>query len=245
MQLALDTETTGLEVAAGHRLIELAIVEISDRRLTGFERRWRFNPERQMDPGAIEVHGISNEELLDQPRFAEVAEDIIKSLSGHELIIHNADFDVGFLNAELARLKGPKRRIGDHATILDSLKLARELHPGQRNTLDALCKRYEVDLRDRQVHGALIDARLLAQVYLAMTQGQASFELIVQQSQEQQRQRRALDLSRLRSVRVEAEEQQLHEAALDALEKASKRASIWREWQRSIAEASAQARATA
>ena len=173
-QIVLDTETTGLSPAEGHRIIEIGCVELVNRRLTGRDYHRFVNPERDIDEGAERVHGISRADLADKPRFAEIAGEFLEFIRGSELVIHNADFDVGFLEHELALMRHERPRIRDHADVLDTLGLAREMHPGQRNSLDALCKRYEVDASSRDVHGALIDADLLARVYLAMTGGQAA-----------------------------------------------------------------------
>ena len=175
-QIILDTETTGLEPEAGHRVIEIGCVELIDRRLSGRHFHQYLNPERDIEDGALEVHGISQEFLRDKPVFADVAEELLEFIAGAELVIHNAPFDVGFLDAELALL-GRSDRVGDHASVLDTLELARDLHPGQRNSLEALCKRYEVDDSSRSLHGALLDAELLADVYLAMTGGQSDLGL--------------------------------------------------------------------
>ena len=180
-QILLDTETTGLEPSAGHRVIEIGCVEMIDRRLSGKHFHQYINPERDIDDGALEVHGISREFLNDKPVFAEIAEDFLEFIDGAELIIHNAPFDVGFLDSELS-LIGRRDRIGDHSSILDSLELARDLHPGQRNSLDALCKRYEVDNSSRTLHGALLDAEILGDVYLLMTGGQTDLGLSFQSS---------------------------------------------------------------
>jgi DNA polymerase-3 subunit epsilon len=174
-QIVLDTETTGLEPGEGHRIIEIGCVELSGRR-RGATQRWFLNPERQIDEAAIAVHGITREQLAGKPRFAEVADELLRFIEGAELIIHNAPFDVGFLDAELARA-GRAERIAMLCGVLDTLLLARQLHPGQRNNLDALCKRYSVDSSQRSFHGALLDAEILADVYLAMTGGQAAFSL--------------------------------------------------------------------
>jgi len=175
-QIILDTETTGLEPAEGHRVIEIGCVELVDRRLSGQHFHQYLNPERDIEDGALEVHGISREFLLDKPVFADVVEEFLDFIRGAELIIHNAPFDIGFLDAELALL-GRDDRMGDHVSVLDTLELARDLHPGQRNNLDALCKRYEVDNSSRSLHGALLDAEILADVYLAMTGGQSDLGL--------------------------------------------------------------------
>jgi DNA polymerase-3 subunit epsilon len=175
-QIILDTETTGLEPSEGHRVIEIGCVELIDRRLSGQHFHQYLNPERDIEDGALEVHGISREFLLDKPVFADVVEELLEFVAGSELIIHNAPFDIGFLDAELAQL-GRSDRMSDHVQVLDTLELARDLHPGQRNSLDALCKRYEVDNSSRTLHGALLDAEILADVYLAMTGGQSDLGL--------------------------------------------------------------------
>lgn len=175
-QIVLDTETTGLEPEEGHRIIEIGCLEMIERRQTGRSFHVYVNPERDVEDGALAVHGITNEFLTDKPRFSDLADDFLDFIRDAELIIHNAPFDVGFLNAELARLE-QSTCVEDHATILDTLLLARELHPGQRVSLDALCKRYEVDNSGRDLHGALLDAELLAEVYLAMTGGQVDLAL--------------------------------------------------------------------
>lgn len=176
-QIVLDTETTGLSTSQGHRIIEIGCVEIVNRRLTGREFHRKVNPERDIDEGAQRVHGISREDLEGEPLFSNVAEELLEFIRGAELVIHNAEFDVGFLEHELRLMNHPQPAITDHATVLDTLALARQMHPGQRNSLDALCKRYSVDATQRDLHGALIDAELLARVYLTMTGGQAALSL--------------------------------------------------------------------
>ena len=176
-QIVLDTETTGLEVEKGHRIIELGCVELVNRRRTHRTLHHYLQPDRDIDPGAQEVHGISAEMLAGKPRFAEVAREFLDFIADAELVIHNADFDVGFLNTELKVLGADAPRIPGCCTVVDTLALARRLHPGQRNSLDALCKRYAVDNTGRAFHGALLDAQLLADVYLAMTGGQATLLL--------------------------------------------------------------------
>ena len=176
-QIVLDTETTGLEPELNHRVIEIGCVELVNRRKSGRSFHRYLNPEREIDDGALAVHGISRTDLDGQPRFADIAEELLGFLAGAELVIHNAAFDVAFLDAELARLPGEPRQVGALCQVLDTLALARELHPGQRNSLEALCKRYEVDDSARELHGALLDARILADVYLAMTGGQAMLAL--------------------------------------------------------------------
>jgi DNA polymerase-3 subunit epsilon len=175
-QVVLDTETTGLEVEKGHRIIEVGCVELVNRRRSKRSFHVYINPERDIDAGAEEVHGISSQMLADKPRFSEVLEEFLAFVDGAELIIHNADFDVGFVNHEL-KLAGREMRVQDSCSVLDTLTLARQMHPGQRNSLDALCKRYHVDNTGRELHGALLDAQLLSDVYLAMTGGQGKLSL--------------------------------------------------------------------
>ncbi len=175
-QIVLDTETTGLEPEQGHRIIEVGCVELLERRLTGNNFHVFLQPDREIDAAAIEVHGITNEFLADKPRFADVAADLLAYVEGAELVIHNAPFDVGFLDAELSRLQG-LGTVAEHCSVLDTLVLARRKHPGQRNSLDALCGRYDVDNSRRDKHGALLDAEILADVYLAMTGGQTLLSL--------------------------------------------------------------------
>lgn len=172
-QIVLDTETTGIGHEYGHRIIEIGCIELVDRKLTGQHFHVYLNPEREVDEGAFRVHGISTEFLQDKPLFKDILHDFWTFIEGAELIIHNAPFDVGFLNAELKKANWPKA-LHEHSSIFDTLVLAREKHPGQRNSLDALCKRYEIDNSNRQLHGALLDAEILAFVYLAMTGGQTN-----------------------------------------------------------------------
>ena len=174
-QIVLDTETTGLETAEGHRIIEIGCVVMEQRRVVD-TLHWYLNPERDIDEGAFNVHGISRAFLADKPRFAERVTELLDFLRGHELLIHNADFDVGFLDHELS-LAGLPERIGDISTVTDTWAMAKRKHPGQKNSLDALCKRYMVDNSNRRLHGALLDAQLLAEVYLALTGGQESLAL--------------------------------------------------------------------
>lgn len=172
-QIILDTETTGIGPEQGHRVIEIGCVELIDRKLTGKHYHVYINPQRDVDEGAFRVHGISTEFLKDKPLFADVVSEFLQFVGGAELIIHNAPFDVGFLNSELKHVKWQKK-LEEYCDILDTLVMARDKHPGQRNSLDALCKRYDIDNSNRQLHGALLDAEILAFVYLAMTGGQAS-----------------------------------------------------------------------
>jgi DNA polymerase-3 subunit epsilon len=180
-QIVLDTETTGLEVSQGHRIIEIGCIELVNRRVTGNHWHYYVNPDRAVDSGAYEVHGINSEFLQDKPRFSELAEEFHSYIGGAELVIHNAPFDVGFLNNEFALLESPLAPLEESCGILDTLLLARQKHPGQKNNLDALCKRYGIDNSNRSLHGALLDARILADVYLAMTGGQTSLGLDAEQ----------------------------------------------------------------
>jgi DNA polymerase III subunit epsilon len=176
-QVVLDTETTGLEASLGHRIIEIGCVELVNRRLTGNHFHQYINPQRDIDQGALQVHGITTEFLQDKPTFDRIAESFLNFIGDAELIIHNAPFDVEFLNAELRALEGGQKSMQDRCSILDTLVMARQKHPGQRNSLDALCRRYEVDNSRRELHGALLDAEILADVYLAMTGGQVGLQL--------------------------------------------------------------------
>lgn len=174
-QIVLDTETTGLRIEDGHRLIEIGCIELINRRITQHHFHYYINPEREVEAGALAVHGISNEFLKDKPLFKEITHQFVEFISGAELIIHNAAFDVSFLNHELSLTQQGWKTITDYCRVTDTLLLARQLHVGQRNSLDALCKRYGIDNTKRELHGALLDANLLARVYLAMTGGQGSF----------------------------------------------------------------------
>ncbi len=232
-EVVLDTETTGIEVREGHRIIEIGCVELLDRRLTGRHFHVYINPEREVEEGAFQVHGISDEFLADKPLFADVADEFMDFIRGAQLVIHNAAFDVGFIDAELERL-GRHGCVADHCSVVDTLLLARHKHPGQRNTLDALCKRYGVDNSQRELHGALLDAEILADVYLIMTGGQTALVLAGQGSEgsaDQPGEIRRLDpQSRpvLPVVRATAEELAAHEQRLAAIEKAAGFA-LWRQ----------------
>lgn len=171
-QIILDTETTGLEPEQGHRIVEIGCVELVNRRVTGETFHQYLNPQRAIDEGALDVHGISNADLADKPLFGDIVEELFRFIDGAELVIHNAPFDVAFINYELSLLARQHDKLETRCKILDTLTLARDLHPGQRNSLDALCKRYQVDNSARSLHGALLDARILADVYVAMTGGQ-------------------------------------------------------------------------
>ncbi|MCF6236948.1 MAG: DNA polymerase III subunit epsilon [Gammaproteobacteria bacterium] len=177
-QIVLDTETTGLEPKQGHRIIEIGCVEIVERRLTGRHYHQYLQPDRKIDPGAMEVHGITNESLVDKPRFEAIVDEFMSFIEGAELIIHNAPFDVGFINHELAKLNGVTwSKVQNHCDVIDTLKMARQKYPGQRNNLDALCRRLGIDNSKRDLHGALLDSEILAEVYLTMTGGQVSLLL--------------------------------------------------------------------
>src|SRR6218665_502774 len=176
-QIVLDTETTGLETSQGHRIIEIGCVELFNCRIRGRHYSQYINPEREVDAGAFQAHGISNEMLNDKPKFAQIAEDFMAFVGDADLIIHNAAFDIGFINAEFARLNPRPSTVETNRTVIDSLLLARAKHPGQKNNLDALCKRYGVDNSQRDLHGALLDAEILADVYLLMTGGQTALSL--------------------------------------------------------------------
>jgi len=176
-QIVLDTETTGLEPSQGHRIIEIGCIEVINRRVTSNHWHHYINPDREVDAGAYNVHGISNEFLQDKPRFHELVDDFLGYIQGAELIIHNAPFDVGFLNHEIALLDEPRPAIADICSVLDTLVMARQKHPGQKNNLDALCKRYEIDNSDRTLHGALLDSEILAEIFLLMTGGQTTLTL--------------------------------------------------------------------
>lgn len=225
-QVVLDTETTGLEAKDGHRIIEIGCIEIVGRRITERRLHHYVNPERASDDGAVAVHGLTDEFLADKPKFADIADDLLAFVRDAEVIIHNAPFDLEFLDAELARLGRPAFR--EHCTaVIDTLKLARELHPGKRNSLDALCERYGVSNSHRTLHGALLDAGLLADVYLAMTRGQDSLTIDIASGATLD-ESGPIDASRLIVLPASAEEIAAHEALLDAIEIEAKGASVWR-----------------
>ncbi|MEN3372314.1 DNA polymerase III subunit epsilon [Dechloromonas sp. ZS-1] len=227
-QIVLDTETTGLDPRQGHRIIEVAGIELVNRRLTGRHLHKYVHPERDIDAGAQAVHGISLEFLADKPKFADIAEELAEFIRGAELIIHNAPFDIGFLNAEFDRLGFVPVGTLCHG-VIDTLKMAKEIHPGKRNSLDALCERYEIDNSSRTLHGALLDTELLADVYLAMTRGQNSLMIDVDTAPQPQlgadgqvRQRKPLQVRRASEAEL-AE----HDRVLAAIDKESKGACIW------------------
>lgn len=223
-QILLDTETTGLEPQKGHRITEIGCLEMINRRLTGRKFHTYLNPEREVDPGAVAISGITTEFLQDKPKFHEVADELLTFIEGSELIIHNAPFDIGFINAELMILNHPWGSIDGFVRVFDTLALARQLHPGQKNNLDALCRRYGIDNSHRTYHGALLDAEILARVYLAMTAGQTQFALgsdspsqsTVQQKQRKIKLKRSAGIS-LTVIRASQEENLAHEARLAQL----------------------------
>lgn len=226
-QVVLDTETTGLDPASGHRIIEIACVEMVNRRLTHNNFIKRIHPEREIDQGATDVHGITLEDLKHEPKFAEIADEFLRYVAGAELIIHNAPFDVGFLNAELRRLKKPP--LTDQCTIIDTLAMAKDLHPGKRNNLDALCDRYQIDNGARSVHGALLDAQLLSDVYIAMTRGQDSLAIGLEIG-DGAKEADAAAMQRpatLKVLRADGEELKRHAEYVASLEKASGGTAVW------------------
>ncbi|KAB2897671.1 MAG: DNA polymerase III subunit epsilon [Dokdonella sp.] len=228
-QVVLDTETTGLEVQRGHRVIEIGCVELVQRRRTGRDFHTWLNPDRAIDEGARAVTGISDESLRDKPRFEQVAQELLQFIDGAELIAHNASFDLAFLDAEFARAGMAHIRIAERTRVIDTLELARERFPGQRNSLDALCKRLDVDNSHRQLHGALLDANLLVDVYLALTAGQGALGFDEQAMAADAPAQAPLQvLARPLLLQADAEEVARHEARLDAIERASKGQCVWR-----------------
>jgi DNA polymerase-3 subunit epsilon len=240
-QIVLDTETTGLEASQGHRIIEIGCVELVNRKLTGNHYHQYINPQRDIDQGAIEVHGITNEFLADKPFFEHVAADFVEFVTGAELIIHNAPFDVGFLNSELQRLESVQRKVEDDCSIIDTLVMARAKHPGQRNSLDALCQRYGVDNSQRDLHGALLDAEILADVYLLMTGGQTTLQLSDTGANDdgqtigEQLKRLSSERKPLPVIRASAEEIAAHEVQLEAIAGSSGGKVLWRDFANSEA----------
>ncbi len=230
-QIVLDTETTGLEPKQGHRIIEIGCVEIINRRKTDKHFHQYLNPEREIEDGAFDVHGISNEFLADKPTFADVAQDLIEFIRDSELIIHNAPFDVGFINTELKQLGKQWGKVEDYCTIKDTLIMAREKHPGQKNNLDALCKRYEIDNSQRDLHGALLDAQILLDVYLKMTGGQEamSFDSFSDQQTAGQTHAKVSDANRkpLRVIEPSEEELAAHEKYLQKIKEESGGKCLW------------------
>jgi len=220
-QIILDTETTGLEPSQGHRIIEIGCIEMINRRITNNHWHHYIQPDREVDVGAFNVHGISNEFLQDKPRFHELADDFLEYIRGAELIIHNAPFDVGFLNHELGMLDGDQPKIDDICSVLDTLVMARQKHPGQKNNLDALCKRYEIDNSARTLHGALLDSEILAEVYLIMTGGQTALLLDAEESQQHQMDHAPISSQQVENLAVwkpSETDLQSHQEYLDFLE---------------------------
>jgi DNA polymerase-3 subunit epsilon len=234
-QLVLDTETTGLEPGDGHRIIEIGCVELIDRRLTRGHFHQYLRPDRSVESGAVAVHGLSDEFLADQPRFAEIAEGFLDYIDGAQLIIHNAAFDLGFLNHELRLWREDAPSVESQCEVIDTLTLARRRHPGQRNSLDALCKRYNIDNSRRDLHGALLDAEILAAVYLAMTGGQTSLVLDPEPASRTDGEQRGVRVARplsgerppLPVVRASTAELERHQARLAAIDQASGGRCLW------------------
>jgi len=233
-QIVLDTETTGLETSQGHRIIEIGCVELFNRRLTGRHYHQYINPEREVDAGAFQVHGISNEFLADKPKFAQIAAEFIEFIGDADLIIHNAAFDIGFINYEFSKLNPRQAYIETRCTVIDTLLMARAKHPGQKNNLDALCKRYGVDNSQRDLHGALLDAEILADVYLLMTGGQTALSLGGNQSNNKDSSNTGQEIRRLPRtrkplpvVKSNPEELAAHEQKLTAIQKSSGGNCIW------------------
>lgn len=230
-QIVLDTETTGLDPQLGHRIIEIGCVELDNRRLTGQHFHRYLNPEREIDEAAVEIHGLTSEFLSDKPLFHQVVEEFLEFISGAELIIHNAPFDVGFINNELSLLETETAPLETLCSIVDSLSLARNKHPGQRNNLDALCKRYEVDNSQRELHGALLDAEILADVYLAMTGGQTRLELGAEEQASigSVNESKTLDSNRkpLKVIKASTEELQSHQDCLKEIDEKSENNCLW------------------
>jgi DNA polymerase-3 subunit epsilon len=232
-QIVLDTETTGLEPSQGHRIIEIGCVELVDRKLTGKHYHQYIQPEREIDQGALEVHGISNEFLADKPVFSHIVDEFLAFVDGAELIIHNAPFDIGFLDHELTLAANKVKKISKICSVIDSLVLARSKHPGQKNNLDALCKRYAIDNAKRELHGALLDAEILADVYLMMTGGQTSLGLDakvqVEGAQSDKNTPLTLnkDRSRLAVLAASQAELDAHQALLSVIDKKSDGQCLW------------------
>jgi DNA polymerase III subunit epsilon len=228
-QIVLDTETTGLSPQAGHRIIEIGAIELINRRFTGKQFHYYLHPDREIDYGAQKVHGITLDFLADKPRFPEISAALIEFIRGAELIIHNASFDIGFLNYELSRINKRLGGIDDYAQVTDSLTLARKKHPGQKNSLDALAKRYQITHFERDLHGALLDAQILAQVYLAMTGGQDDLSLDMGITEPVVK---TIEVIHSREadyavIYADAEESNAHEAYLQKIKEASRGKCVW------------------
>lgn len=230
-QIVLDTETTGIDIALGNRIIEIGCVELVERRVTGRNYHQYINPERDSEEGALRVHGLTTEFLSDKPLFADIAEEFLQFVDGAELIIHNAAFDIGHLNNELQKIYGPSFDLRSRCQVTDSLKLAKDMFPGSRHSLDALCKRFDVDNSGRELHGALLDALLLAEVYLAMTGGQVSLQLGAGSGPGANSEtRRSADPALVAKLRVQlasTDELAAHEAQLEILRKKAGGPAVW------------------
>jgi DNA polymerase III subunit epsilon len=231
-QIVLDTETTGLDPAQGHKIIEIGCVELLNRKLSGRHLHIYINPEREVEAGALAVHGISNEMLADKPLFSAIADTFLDFVRDAELVIHNAPFDIGFLDHELRSLQRGYLTMADYCGVLDTLALARKKHPGQKNNLDALCKRYHVDNSQRELHGALKDAEILADVYLAMTGGQSSLGLGYEGTDSNatgtpETVKLNTDRPPLRIIQASAEELAAHELRLQHIQKSSGNKCLW------------------
>ena len=237
-QIVLDTETTGIDTRLGNRILEIGCVEVIDRRVTGNRYHQYINPERESEEGALEVHGITTAFLADKPVFADIAEDFLSFIRGAELVIHNAPFDIGFLNHELNLLNQQNNHMENICTVLDTLVLARKMHPGQKNNLDALCKRYDIDNSQRDLHGALLDAEILAETYLAMTGGQTILSLdgnkntngsSNNESEVNKPRMVSGEIGTLRVIRASNEEILLHESRLENIQEISNGSCVWLE----------------
>jgi DNA polymerase-3 subunit epsilon len=230
-QIVLDTETSGLDPKDGHRIIEIGCVELVNRKLTGNDYHQYIQPDRLIDEGALKVHGISNEYLADKPRMSDIAKDFLDYVRDAELVIHNAPFDVGFINHEFRLLGVRWKKIENYCQIVDSLAMARRFRPGQRNNLDALCRAYEIDNSNRELHGALLDARILAEVYLAMTGGQTSLSLGGDEAETDGAVSRTIQkinkTASLKVIQANADESTEHEVMLKLISKASNGALLW------------------
>lgn len=232
-QIVLDTETTGIDTKLGNRIIEIGCVEVIDRKVTGNRYHQYINPQRDSEEGALEVHGITTAFLADKPLFADIVDDFLNFIRGAELVIHNAPFDVGFINHELNQINQQNNHIANICTVLDTLVLAKKIHPGQKNNLDALCKRYDIDNSQRDLHGALLDAEILAETYLAMTGGQTMLSLgghaasndndiVVSQPRKVD-----ADIQQLKIISPSAEEMSSHEARLEGINKMTNGECVW------------------
>ena len=230
-QIILDTETTGLDKKSGHRIIEIGCVEIVNRKYTGNEYHVYLNPERDSDPGALEVHGLTSEFLSDKPKFEEIYQEFIDFIKDSELLIHNAEFDIGFLNHEIKLMSKKLNTIDEHVSLItDTLQIAREKHPGQRNSLDALVNRYEIGGYDRELHGALLDSKILGDVYLAMTGGQSALDFTNQTEDKNKLSKETssehVDLN-LKTISLSEQEQNMHLEYLERMQEETGVKPVW------------------